>query len=151
MKKTKPITPPAPNRDEEAEMRAIEAFLRSHDPARRGHAGFPEKKRRRVLWSMRHPLLGKLLIYHRLTALLSAVGIVALVILVACSWYVLRIRKVYTIGLFDDPFRSPPAELEKEPLQNPIPALPNYPLPANVDDPDPDSLEPNPDEEDPAR
>ncbi len=65
----------------EAELRAAEAFLRAHDPGLAfPDAGFSEKKAKRTVWYMEHPVLAAICLHHRTTAFVCALLLVALLV-----------------------------------------------------------------------
>lgn len=65
----------------DAELRAAEAFLRAHDPGLAfPDGGFSEKRAKRTVWFMEHPLLATLYLHHRTTAFVCALLLVALLV-----------------------------------------------------------------------
>ena len=65
----------------DAELRAAEAFLRAHDPGLAfPDGGFSEKRARRTVWFMEHPLLATICLHHRATAFVCALLLVALLV-----------------------------------------------------------------------
>ena len=65
----------------DAELRAAEAFLRAHDPGLAfPDAGFSEKKAKRTVWYMEHPVLAAICLHHRTTAFVCAILLVALLV-----------------------------------------------------------------------
>lgn len=105
-----------PPRDETAEMLAVEAFLRAHDPAMAYPDGFDEARRRRLLRYMRHPRLALLLLHHRTAAILGAAALVAVVAL-ALYWLV---REAPADPLLSILIRPAPVEAPAPPLE-PVP------------------------------
>ena len=148
MKEPDPRTAPPPEA-ETAEMLAVEAFLRAHDPALAFPAGFDAARERRLLRYMRHPRLALLLLHHRTASLLGAAAIVALVAL--ALWWLVRERPedpILAIEIRPAPGEAPAAPLEPaapaedptdraEPLPFDDPVL-SIPLP----EPPADNLEP---------
>lgn len=143
MKEPDPKAPPADA--ETAEMRAVEAFLRAHDPALAFPAGFDAARERRLLRYMRHPRLALLLLHHRTASLLGAAAVVALVAL-ALYWLVRERPEdpVLAIEIRPAPVEAPAAPLEAaapaedptdraEPLPFADPAL-DAPLPPDPPD-----------------
>lgn len=105
-----------PSREEAAEMRAVEAFLRAHDPALAFPAGFDAARERRLLRYMRHPRVAMLLLHHRTASLAGAVLAVALVAL-ALWWLVRKPPEdpVLAIQILPAPVEAPAAPLEAPP------------------------------------
>ena len=65
----------------DAELRAAEAFLRAHDPGLAfPDGGFSEKRAKRTVWFMEHPVLATIYLHHRATALVCALLFVALLV-----------------------------------------------------------------------
>ena len=65
----------------DAELRAAEAFLRAHDPGLAfPDGGFSERRAKRTVWFMEHPILATIYLHHRATALVCAVLLVALLV-----------------------------------------------------------------------
>lgn len=138
---------------ETAEMLAVEAFLRAHDPALAFPAGFDAARERRLLRYMRHPRLALLLLHHRTASLLGAAAIVALVVL--ALWWLVRERPedpILAIEIRPAPVEAPAAPLEPAPpaedptdraeplpFADPVLAAPP-PVPA-ADGPDADPLD----------
>ena len=81
MNKPSPGTPPPPPPDNAAELRRIEALLRSVDPGRKAAESLSERSRERVLWSWRHPFLAWCIRHH--IAISSAVCAIVLAALFA--------------------------------------------------------------------
>ena len=71
-----------PERSAEDELRAVEAFLRAHDPARAVGGGFSAEREKRVLRYMEHPLLATIYLHHRAAACAGAALALALVLAV---------------------------------------------------------------------
>ena len=148
-KKTLPDAGREPPRAETAEMLAVEAFLRAHDPALVFPEGFDRTRERRLLRYMRHPRLALLLLHHRTASLLGAILAVALVAL-ALYWLVRRPPEnpVLAIQILPAPVEVPAAPLDPdapaedptdraEPLPFELPEVPLLPS-----DPD-ESLDPD--------
>lgn len=157
-KKTQPDAGREPPRGETAEMLAVEAFLRAHDPALVFPEGFDRTRERRLLRYMRHPRLALLLLHHRTASLVGAALAVALVAL-ALYWLVRKPPEnpVLAIRILPAPVEAPAAPLEAdapaedptdraEPLPFDDPAL-SAPLPPD-DIPSPDEVDAPPDEVD---
>lgn len=159
MNETKPAAPPPPAasappppRADDADMRALEAFLRAHDPALAFPAGFDAARERRLLRYMRHPRLALLLLHHRTLAFAGAALAVALV--AAALYWLVRARAedpVLSILIRPAPVETPAAPLEApppeedptdraEPLPFDDPGL-GEPLPPEPDEPDADDAE----------
>ena len=156
MKEPDSKAPPADA--ETAEMLAVEAYLRAHDPALAFPAGFDAARARRLLRYMRYPRLALLLLHHRTASMLGAAAIVALVAL--ALWWLVRERPkdpVLAIEIRPAPVEAPapplepaaPAEdptdrAEPLPFADPVLAEPPPDPPADdaetdpVDDPDED-------------
>ena len=147
MNESKPAAPPS--RPDDAEMRALAAFLRAHDPALAFPAGFDEARKRRLLRYMRHPRAALLLLHHRTASLAGAVLAVALV--AVALFRLIRARAddpVLAIEIRPTPVETPAAALEPpppeedptdraEPLPFSDPSL-SEPLPPEPDEPEPD-------------
>ena len=133
----------------DAELRAAEAFLRAHDPGLAfPDAGFSEKKARRTVWYMEHPLLATIVLHHRTTALVCAILLVALLVagLLAIKARLERPLPPVTILTAkpdDAPGLPPPDDVPEAPLADPA-ADPPADLPgSDLDAPgDPDATEP---------
>ena len=114
MNETKPAAPPS--RPDDAEMRALEAFLRAHDPALAFPSGFDVARERRLLRYMRHPRVALLLLHHRTASLVGAVLAVALV--AAALYWLVRDRPedpVLAIEIRPAPVEAPAVPLEPAP------------------------------------
>ena len=72
------------------EEKALEAFLREHDPAEPVGEGFSPRQRSRVVRYMEHPILATIYLHHRTAALTGAVLVVALTILLLIWWKMVR-------------------------------------------------------------
>ena len=165
-KKTQPDAGREPPRGETAEMLAVEAFLRAHDPALVFPEGFDRTRERRLLRYMRHPRLALLLLHHRTASLVGAALAVALVAL-ALYWLVRKPPEnpVLAIRILPAPVEAPAAPLEADapaedptdraeplPFDDPALSAPLPPddltLPDETGDPPPDEVDPSPDEVD---
>jgi len=132
----KPETPKRkpPDRTAEEEMRAVEAFLRAHDPGRAVEGGFTEEREKRVLRYMEHPLLATIYLHHRTAALAGAALVVALVLAVlfalrAGDWRLFPVE-IRTAPPAEEPAPPPPVEDRGEPLSESLsPDLPEIPIP----------------------
>ena len=150
-KKTPPEAGREPPRAETAEMLAVEAFLRAHDPALAFPDGFDRTRERRLLRYMRHPRLAMLLLHHRTASLAGAALAVALVAL-AMYWLLRKPPEdpVLAIEIRPAPVEAPAVPLEAddpaedptdraEPLPFDDPSL-SAPLPSDDPLPDDDDL-----------
>ena len=120
-KKTPPEAGREPPRAETAEMLAVEAFLRAHDPALAFPDGFDRARERRLLRYMRHPRLAMLLLHHRTASLAGAVLAVALVAL-AMYWLLRKPPEdpVLAIKILPAPVERPAPPLEADaPAEDP--------------------------------
>jgi hypothetical protein len=135
----------------DAELRAAEAFLRAHDPGLAfPDGGFSEKRAKRTVWFMEHPLLATIYLHHRATALVCAILLVALLVagLLAIKARLERPLPPVTIltsrpdGIPDLP---PPDEAPEAPLSDPSAAPPSDLPGPDLDAPSPvelDAVEP---------
>ena len=74
------------------EEKALEAFLREHDPAEPVGEGFSPRQRSRVVRYMEHPILATIYLHHRTAALTGAVLVVALTILLPVMEALIRVH-----------------------------------------------------------
>ena len=130
----------------EAELRAAEAFLRAHDPGLAfPDAGFSERKARRTVWYMEHPLLATIVLHHRATALVCALLLVGLLLagLLAIKARLERPLPPVTILTArpdDAPDLPPPDDAPEAPLADPAASPSDLPGP-DLDAPAPDELD----------
>ena len=123
----------------EAELRAAEAFLRAHDPGLAfPDAGFSEKKAKRTVWYMEHPVLAAICLHHRTTAFVCALLLVALLVagLLAIKARLERPLPPVTI-LTSKPDSVP----DLPPLADPVAASPSDLPGPDLDAPAPDELD----------
>ena len=132
----------------DAELRAAEAFLRAHDPGLAfPDGGFSEKRAKRTVWFMEHPVLATIYLHHRATALVCALLFVALLVagLLAIKARLERPLPPVTILTAKPdaaPDVPPPDEAPEVPLSDPSAASPaDLPGP-DLDAPSPVELEP---------
>jgi hypothetical protein len=131
----------------DAELRAAEAFLRAHDPGLAfPDGGFSEKRARRTVWFMEHPVLATIVLHHRTTAFVCAVLLVALLVagLLAIKARLERPLPPVTILTAKpdaDPGLPPPDDAPESSLSDPG-AAPPADLPGpDLDAPSPGELE----------
>ena len=131
----------------DAELRAAEAFLRAHDPGLAfPDGGFSEKRAKRTVWFMEHPLLATIYLHHRATALVGAILFVALLVagLLAIKARLERPLPPVTVltarpeGVPDLP---PPDDAPEPPLAESSAAPPSDLPGPDLDAPAPDELE----------
>ena len=131
----------------EAELRAAEAFLRAHDPGLAfPDAGFSEKKAKRTVWYMEHPVLAAICLHHRTTAFVCALLLVALLVagLLAIKARLERPLPPVTIltakpdGIPDLP---PPDDAPEAPLSEPAVESPSALPGPDLDAPAPGELD----------
>ena len=131
----------------DAELRAAEAFLRAHDPGLAfPDAGFSERKARRTVWYMEHPLLATIVLHHRATALVCALLLVGLLLagLLAIKARLERPLPPVTILTAKPdsvPDLPPPDDAPEAPLSDPAGALPDDLPGPDLDAPAPDEME----------
>ena len=137
----------------EAELRAAEAFLRAHDPGLAfPDAGFSERKARRTVWYMEHPVLAAICLHHRTTAFVCALLLVALLVagLLAIKARLERPLPPVTILTSKPdsvPDLPPPDDAPEPPRADPAAASPSDLPGPDLDAPAPDELDaPAPDE-----
>ena len=71
---------------EDTELRRIEAMLRAIDPGRNAARELSQRRRRRIVWSWRHPLLAWCVRHHiAVSVAAAAVVVVALAIWMVCE------------------------------------------------------------------
>ncbi len=104
------------------EEKALEAFLREHDPAEPVGEGFSPRQRSRVVRYMEHPILATIYLHHRTAALTGAVLVVALTILLLIWWKMVRPVEPLPPVRFDVEQKLPALTPEPEPA-------PELPLP----------------------
>ena len=73
------------NRPDDPELQRIEALLRAIDPGREAARELSAKRRGRVLWSWRHPLLAWCIRHHvALSVTVAAMAVAALAAWMVC-------------------------------------------------------------------
>jgi hypothetical protein len=89
--------------EQDPELLRLEAALRAIDPGRKAAAALSERRRERVLWSWRHPILAWCLRHHALVAsLLATAALVALIL-----WMRAVDRRNQERGRIPDPVSAP--------------------------------------------
>ena len=118
---TKPDPQGRAPRDDDAELRRVEAMLRAVDPGREAAAALSARRRDRVLWSCRHPLLAWCMLHH--AAIATAVAAAALALLFL--WLVAKSREVRENNRIPDAVSAPvllldaPAAVPTAPVETP--------------------------------
>ncbi|MGN0845392.1 MAG: hypothetical protein ACI4QT_09265 [Kiritimatiellia bacterium] len=116
----------SPNQDEterveEERLSQVERFLRENDPSNAFPEGLSERKRRRMVRYMEHPVLATIYLHHRVVAIACAVTFLALLFaaLVRVLWHV-PVRPMQPVAIYaekplpvlkEDPETIPDIEL----------------------------------------
>ncbi len=121
------MTERSPNQDEmtrveKENLSEVERFLRDNDPAAAFPEGFSERKRRRMVRYMEHPVLANIYLHHRAVAIVCAVAFLALlfVVLVRVFWHV-PMRPMRPVAIYAE---KPLPVLREEPETMPEIELP---------------------------
>lgn len=93
-------------RDDDVDVREIEALLRAEDPGRGAEPELSARGRRRVLWSCRHPILAWCMLHHAWIA----TGVAVLILSLLYVWLVTKSREVHENNRIPDAV-SPPVQL----------------------------------------
>lgn len=108
---------------EEEELSQVERFLRENDPANAFPEGVSERKRRRMVRYMEHPVLATIYLHHRVVAITCALTFLALLIaaLVRVLWHV-PVQPMQPVAIYAE---KPLSVLKEDPETMPDIELPD--------------------------